>query len=198
MEQDAAFGPPRSLAATSGDPMVLEAQQYLQLLGYPTPLDGVYGPETERAVKALWMALGRDVSTLSDMPFNSTFNNELKVLATRAAAQKPAVAPQPRSKVDVLSPARPAWMPGWVPASISPTMFLVSGAALVGVGYLVWKDQQDKKSVVAPPVETLSPVGKLLAEEKAKCSRSPVVDFDEGKVVDVLPQSAAPETSAAP
>lgn len=163
---------PSSIAPVGAvsDQRIMEAQQLLKQLGYdPGTIDGVWGPRTQSALAALWMAVGKSEAPPTEV--SDGLLNDLRALVSR---QSMSLAPQ-QSLVETTKP--PFWK--------GP--LFIGLATVVGSVSLYLLFRETSSSVAGVEEEE-----KEEKEEKKPRKRTKKPEVVEGEVVKEDALSSAP------
>lgn len=180
---DPAFGPMGSLALSFSQ-TVLEVQQMLNALGYgPIKVDGLYGPETTEALAQFYNRLGRSApgavtqdvwqDVRDTLPKSWTAKPVTTALTTGSSTSTGEAPKEPIIK------AFP-----WV----TPAVLAGGVVVLSVVGYLWWRSSQGG-GLFGAPVDDDEDIEEARERRHGRkprpsCGRTPLVDFDEGKMVE--------------
>lgn len=187
---DPAFGPMGSLSLSFSQ-TVLEVQQMLNALGYgPIKVDGLYGPETTEALAQFYNRLGRSAPGAVTQDVWMDVRNALPK-SWEAIKPGGALAPKTGSSTSTgETPKEPIIKAfPWV----TPAVLAGGVVVLSVVGYLWWRSSQGGGLFGAPVDDEDEDIEearerrhgrKTRASKPSQCSRTPLVDFDEGKMVE--------------
>ncbi len=155
-----------SLGAVSSDPLVAQAQQLLNQLGYSLTVDGIWGSKTQGALQAVWMSLGKQESIGAvDASVIAALTQAVLNKSTQGRFSPSLVPPLGTAMSLAESTATPFW---------KAPLFIGLGAVSLAVVAYIAINYESK----AEPVKRV----KALSGADKKCGRTP--DFDDGEPMD--------------